>query len=262
MSGTGRPAKYCSRACRSRAYRLRQATTSEDTTVLTLEAIVSAAVALGDEEGPDAISMRGTAARLGAGAMSLYRYVAGREVLVDLMVDHVFAEQPLPEPGPAGWRDKLELSAWAEWAVYRAHPWSARLVASITRPPLAPNVMAYTDWRMRAVDGLGLPFPVMIQVAIMLSTHLQGVALGLHAETEAASRLSREEWTALRQEALSTALAARELPMISRFGPAEYDAVTPERMFEFGLGRLLDGIAAMIGPGVSRDTAEAGTQPG
>jgi len=251
--GVGRPRRYCSRACRSRAYRLRVADTPEvpvdDAAPLTVDAIVSAAIALGDEEGADAVSMRGAAARLDAGVMSLYRHVAGREVLIDLMVDKVFGQHPLPEPGPPGWRAKLALSARAEWAVYRSHPWVARLVAHTTRPPLAPNLMSYTDWRMRALDGLGLPFPVMTQAAIMLSTQLQGAALGLYAESEATrhTRQSREEWTAARREAITDALQARDLPMIARFGPAEYDASTPDKIVEFGLDRLLDGIEALIG---------------
>ncbi|WP_344234589.1 TetR/AcrR family transcriptional regulator [Kribbella hippodromi] len=219
---------------------------------LTVVGIVGAAVALGDLEGVEAVSMRRIAERLGAGVMSLYRHVRSQVELVDLMVDQVFGERELPEldgwSGPGSWRAKLELSARMEWDVYRDHPWVARLVASTTRPPLAPNRMAYTDWRIRALEGTGLPFETMAQISFVLSTQVHGVALGLEAETDAlrTSDLTRDEWTATRQDAVDQALRTRHLPMIARFGQPEYEASTPDRIFDFGLTRLLDGIAVLI----------------
>ena len=55
--------------------------------------------------------------------MTLYRYVPDKEELVRLMADTAFGTQPLPEPGPAGWRAKLELAAQLQWSIYRRHPW-------------------------------------------------------------------------------------------------------------------------------------------
>jgi DNA-binding transcriptional regulator YhcF (GntR family) len=66
--------------------------------------IVHAAVGIADAEGLEAVSMRRLAAQLGVGAMSLYRYVPGKEALVHLMAEAVFRQHPLPEPGPDGWR--------------------------------------------------------------------------------------------------------------------------------------------------------------
>ena len=54
---------------------------------LSRDEIVSAAIAVADAEGPDAISMRRIARELSAGAMSLYWYVASKEELLDLMLD-------------------------------------------------------------------------------------------------------------------------------------------------------------------------------
>ena len=52
--------------------------------VLSRDRIVTAAVEIVDAEGPDALTMRAVARRLGAGTMSLYRHVSGREELLDL----------------------------------------------------------------------------------------------------------------------------------------------------------------------------------
>jgi AcrR family transcriptional regulator len=70
---------------------------------LSQEAIVAAAVGLVDEHGPDALTMRAVAERLGCGVMSLYRHVPDRETLLDLALDAMTAE--LPATPPTGdWR--------------------------------------------------------------------------------------------------------------------------------------------------------------
>ncbi|GAA0924651.1 TetR/AcrR family transcriptional regulator [Nonomuraea longicatena] len=74
---------------------------SEGKRRLSLDGIVRAAIALADEEGLRAASMRRVAERLGFTTMSLYRHVPGKAELVDLMRDHVFAEALRP-PKPAG----------------------------------------------------------------------------------------------------------------------------------------------------------------
>ncbi|WP_188316766.1 TetR/AcrR family transcriptional regulator [Solihabitans fulvus] len=259
----GRPRQYCSRACRARAYRLRVADRSEpevahaapevpgqedSVSSLSLPRIVRAAIELADRDGTEAVSMRRTAAHLEVGVMSLYRYVSSREELNDLIVDTVFGARPLPEPGPDGWRARLELSARQEWDLYREHPWMPQLVAVTTRPPLAPNLMAYTDWRMRAVDGYGLDFAAMVQIAIMISTYVQSAAMPLAREREAAraTRRTRQQWVEARQEAIRRTLPAERLPMVSRFGGEAYEASQPESIFEFGLHRMLDGVAALL----------------
>lgn len=246
--GRGRPQRYCSRACRARAYRERVAEKQrepdiEDTEqALSAERIVAAAIALADRDGGAGLSMRRTAAELGVGAMSLYRYVPGKEELGGLMIDEVFGRRPLPEPGPDGWRAKLELSARQEWALYTEHPWLPQMFAMITRPPIAPRMMAYTDWRIRAVDGIGLDFTTLARIAIMLSTHTQSAALQLARETHEAA--PREQWMSAQGEKIKPALAA--LPMIARFGRDEFEASEPESVFEFGLQRLLDGVEVLV----------------
>ncbi|WP_414944109.1 TetR/AcrR family transcriptional regulator [Amycolatopsis sp. cmx-11-32] len=253
--GRGRPPRYCSRACRARAYRERVARKQRHdfalpetvSTTLSVERIVRAAIALADREGDVGLSMRRTAAELGVGTMSLYRYLPDKEELGGLMIDTVFGDRPLPEPGPGGWRAKLELSAHREWDIYLQHPWIPRIFALTTRPPLAPRMMAYTDWRIRAVDGLGLDFPTMVRTAIAISAHVQSAALPLSRERH--SKDTRGEWLDARSARIRETFGPHGLSMIARFDTDAIAASEPASIFEFGLQRLLDGIAQLLPPG-------------
>ena len=73
---------------------------------LTRSAVVATAVALADEDGLPAVSMRAIAGRLGVEAMSLYHHVPNKDALLDAMVDLVFDEFHAPA-GSGPWRDEL-----------------------------------------------------------------------------------------------------------------------------------------------------------
>lgn len=104
--------------------------------------ITAAALALADRGGLEAVSMRNVAVEIGTGAASLYRYVNGRDDLLDLMVDATAAElRPEPPTGdPIG-----DLVAFAEQlhAIMTRHPWLPEL--TLTRPVLGPNAVAALD---------------------------------------------------------------------------------------------------------------------
>jgi TetR/AcrR family tetracycline transcriptional repressor len=110
---------------------------------LTIARIVSETLALIDEQGIAAASMRSVGERLGVQAMSLYRHVASREELFDAVVDRIvneLSDDPDVPDGEAGhgWRWYLEGLAWGVRRYARAHPHAFPLVA--TRPPTAPWV--------------------------------------------------------------------------------------------------------------------------
>src|SRR5688500_13637586 len=81
---------------------------------LDLDAVVGAAEELADAQGPAAVAMGALAARVGVSAMTLYGYVPGREELVDLMLDLLYARmERAPWPADAGWRDRARAVAEA-----------------------------------------------------------------------------------------------------------------------------------------------------
>ncbi|MBE1488156.1 TetR/AcrR family transcriptional regulator [Plantactinospora soyae] len=98
--------------------------------------ITTAALKVADREGLEAVSMRRVAAALGTGAASLYRYVATRDDLLDLMTDSVAGEYDLPAPS-GDWQADLLAIAHQARRIMRRHPWLPTLV--ITRPTLGPH---------------------------------------------------------------------------------------------------------------------------
>jgi len=109
-------------------------------TPLDREQIVDAAVRFIDEHGLPGLTMRRLGGELGVEAMSLYRYVPGRENLLDGVVERIIDEMRddedvLDEPRD-GWQDFLQRLAHGVRRVALAHPKAFPLIAS--RPPEAP----------------------------------------------------------------------------------------------------------------------------
>ena len=81
--------------------------TERATRKLNYGAIVRAAMKLADRDGLEAVSMRNVARALNAGTMSLYRYVSGKEDLLDLILDAAYGEITLPESPQLNWQERL-----------------------------------------------------------------------------------------------------------------------------------------------------------
>ena len=111
-------------------------------TPLTRDAVLRAAVAVADEEGVVALSMRKVAARLGVEAMSLYHHVANKDAILDGLVDLVFAEIQLPTRDQ-DWRDAMRERAASTREVLNRHPWAVAFLDSRTGP--GPATLRHHD---------------------------------------------------------------------------------------------------------------------
>ncbi|MBB4943732.1 AcrR family transcriptional regulator [Streptosporangium album] len=207
--------------------------------------VLRTAIAIADIEGLDAVSMRRLAAELGVGPMSLYRHVANKDELVTQMVDEAFGEPELPIPGPQGWRAKLELISRRQWELCRRHLWLPRAV-SFTRPLLVPNVMAHTEWTLRALDGLGLPMTTRIREALTLHALVVTVALPMADEVEAEQEtgVTLAQWWLAQRKRADELLDSGRFPLLATI--PEETASDLDGLFEYGLARHLDGFAALV----------------
>ncbi|NUU25844.1 MAG: TetR/AcrR family transcriptional regulator [Streptomycetaceae bacterium] len=214
---------------------------------LSVDRIVAAAVALADETGVSALSMRKVAERLGVGTMSLYTYVPGKDELLNLMVDTVFAEAERPADFAGTWREALELHARADRKVALAHPW----LVSLATPGLmlmGPAETARSEFAMKAVSAIGLTPREMVDVVNLVDGYVRGVAQ-ITADIGAATRdsgVDYEEWWEKATPMLERLIQQSRYPTLYGVWASGAFEVAPEEGFEFGLQRLLDGVERLV----------------
>jgi DNA-binding transcriptional regulator YhcF (GntR family) len=211
------------------------------------ETVVTTALRIADLEGLAAVSMRRVATELSVSTMALHRHVPGRAELLRLMSDAVFGEDPPGTPG-RGWRAGLEQAARWQWKLYGRHPWLVQTVGSFTRPILAVNGMKHTERVMKALSGLGLTKLEMMQIHMSMLGYVQGIAMANEFESQARqdTGMTSEEWMALQDSRMETIQAGRELPVLNTMFTQNNLDIDLDRLFEFGLTRVLDGIGVLI----------------
>src|ERR1700721_4608106 len=96
---------------------------------LSREKIASAALAIADAEGFEAVSMRRVAQELKVGTMSLYYYVKTKDDLIAVMDDALMSEAILPSL-PKGWQRAMMEIAKRTHAVFMRHPWALAAMLS------------------------------------------------------------------------------------------------------------------------------------
>ncbi len=223
---------------------------------LTVDEVVAAAIAIADEHGMAALSMRAVGERLGRTGMALYTYVPSKSELVDLMYDAVLAEAHRTYDLDAGWRPAL--TAWARdlWAFYLRHPWV--LQVSQARPVLGPNEYVVLDTVFGIMFATGLEPTAMRRVTGALFQFVRGVAqvVAEARDAAAATGTADDEWWYARSallEELAPDFGVR-FPMVAKMAAAggftldaetePYQEQAATETFEAGLTMLLDGIAA------------------
>src|SRR5437868_6349311 len=91
---------------------------------LNRQRVLAAAMAFADAAGPDALSMRGLAERLGVVPMALYKHVANKEELIDGMIDLVIGEIAAPLTG-LDWRTAVRTRILSARDAQLRHPWAS-----------------------------------------------------------------------------------------------------------------------------------------
>lgn len=215
---------------------------------LTPDRVIGAAIALADTEGLGALSMRRLATDLGTSTMALYRHVPNKAELIRLMSEAVFGSEPTG-PLPQGWRAQLEREARWLWNQYGQHPWLARAMAALTRPMASPKAMRFTERTLTALRGLGLSSAQMLHIHLTVLSFAQGVALAVELESLARqdTGMTAEEWMTSNEPRLEAIQTAAAFPVLSTlFAEGDFD-LELDTLFEFGLTRVLDGVAALVG---------------
>jgi AcrR family transcriptional regulator len=203
-------------------------------TRLTRERVLDAGIALADEHGIDALSMRRLGQELGVEAMSLYNHVANKDDLLAGMLELVLGEFEMPEAGD--WKAAIRESAVSAHDALRRHPWACRL--GMSPPTIVPIRIRYMEWLLARLRGAGFSERLTFHAYHTVDSHLWGFTLWEQGHSMPAGDLADLAASFLRQ------FPAEEYPYlhehvqqhISGFGRGEKSA------FEFVLDLILDGL--------------------
>jgi len=214
------------------------------------ESIAAAAVRLADEHGFEAVSMRRIAAEIGAGTMSLYRYVPRKEDLVDLMIDQVSGEQPAPDPTGDVRADLFE-AARRQRALIHRHPWLVQALR--TAPSPGPNSLRFMDGMLAILEGTDLgPSEKLEAIALLTGGVRSFVEFELLQQLrEQQSGISAEQYQQAETAYMTSVVLSGEYPHLARVamenattgaGAELQPVVNPDALFERMLARTLDGV--------------------
>ena len=219
---------------------------------LSLERITRTAIGLADAGGLGAVSMQRVAAELDFTKMSLYRYVPGKSELVALMIDTAMGEPPELAGATTGdWRGALR--EWAERlaAVYHRHPWL--LTAMVGPRVLGPHELGWTERALAALSGTGLTGGEQLDAVVVVSGHIRAIAqVSASMSTSMGVGSARAKGPeAVMSAALNELLVGRSerFPALAAAVADVAGGESSDQAGEFGLERILDGLAAYMGRG-------------
>lgn len=208
-----------------------------------LEQVLDAAVDLADADGIDAVTMPAVAQALGLTAMSLYRYVSSKETLLLLLQDRGMGLPPGSVSDAQGWRSGLEEYAEASGAVYRRHPWM--LDIAITGVASTPNNLAWMEAGLAVLAGTALSREERVAVVLQVSGHARFRALVERGYADRADDAGEQLSGIVVSEARLLGRLVTEDRFPELHATLGSGALVDDSFgnFDFGLARLLDGVA-------------------
>jgi len=207
---------------------------------LNAERTLQVALAIADDEGLEAVTMRRLARELGVEAASLYHHVNGKNQILDGLVEAVAAEIERPMPS-TDWRTAIGERAVNTRAVLRRHPWAVSLMASRTSPGPATLGLLETGIRCFREGGFSVlqaAHAISVVDSYVHGFVLQEVNLPFRDESELAAMTG----------AIMETFPASEFPYL--FEMTVEHVLKPGYdygdEFDSGLKVVLDGVAALL----------------
>lgn len=206
---------------------------------LSKQRVVVEAVRLADRDGVEGLSMRRLAGTLGAGAMSLYHYVANKDELLDAMIDVVFAEIELP-PEDVDWQSAMRREAESARQVLAGHPWAIALMESRTTP--GPANLRHREAVTACLRRAGF--------SVLMATHanwvLNGYVYGYALQAASLPFDTADELAEMTEGVYLPQLPPDEFPYLNESATAlvatGYD---PEEEFIFGLDLVITALEGL-----------------
>ncbi|MEZ5343336.1 MAG: TetR/AcrR family transcriptional regulator [Acidimicrobiales bacterium] len=202
---------------------------------LTADRVLDGAMALADQIGIEAFTIRKLAEALETKPMSIYYHLASKEAIIDGMVDRVFAEIAKP-PLDVAWDDAIRVRCDSALKALVRHPWAAPLMESRTNP--GPETLSHHDAVLGCLAAAGFTTELTAHAYALIDSYVYGFALQL-TNLPATGGVEMQELV----EMMSVHLAP--YPHLAGFTAAHvlqpgYDFAAE---FGFGLNLILDGLS-------------------
>ncbi|GAA2027256.1 hypothetical protein GCM10009839_27450 [Catenulispora yoronensis] len=216
---------------------------------LTRERIVAEAIRLLDADGLEALSMRTLGQRLGAGATSLYRHVASKDELIELVADEIYAEMEVPEiSDPASWRLAVHAVAHTLRAAGLRHMWLGQVLGQVGMTYVGPHVVDVTSRSLAILTTAGFSMEEATKAMGTVSSYVLGATTAEAGWLMALRRNGYEErdWLTIigptvMESAADSGLTDFYLEQLKR----DPEQVRVEN-FDYGLVLILDSLQARL----------------
>jgi len=208
---------------------------------------VQAAIEIADADGLAAVTMQAVSARLGLSTMAVYRYFPSKEALYDAIVDAGMGLPPAPPTPVTDWRSEVTRWAHAKRDMLCARPWLAEL--PFVAAPHGPNWLAWLEALCASLSTLGLRPADVGQMISVIDGYTRGASdTSISLARSRARGISEQEWAAAVGADLGRAIGD---PRFTHFAaivtaPADETSRSMRESFDFGLQRVIDGIALFV----------------
>jgi AcrR family transcriptional regulator len=207
--------------------------------------VLRTAVALADERGLEALTMRNLAKQLDVEAMSLYNHVANKGDLLDGMIDLVFSEIDPPTPG-GDWKAELRKRAVSTRAALLRHRWAVGEMEG--RTSHGPSNMKVHDAVLGCLRAAGFSIEMTVHGMSVQDAYIYGFAL---QQTDMSSQTAEDFAAEAQRQMVAYADALADYPHLVEVvggyvAKAGYDY---DREFLFGLDVILDGLQRLLTDG-------------
>ena len=210
---------------------------------LSREAVTGRALAVADEEGLEALTIRRLATDLGVTPMALYWHFQDKERLLDGVAERVLSEVTLPADDPAvPWEVRLRALLDALLDSLQAHPAAVEVIK--TRIMLSEPGQELTERALSLLRSAGFSSERSAQLAHYMLTFMVGLVSGLPGFAVGADDEVHEQHLRMKRATLQ-ALPPKRFPhVIESAGPLT-DCGDAAAWFSRGLDMLLAGVVAM-----------------
>jgi AcrR family transcriptional regulator len=203
---------------------------------LTRDRVLRAAVDLADRDGLGALTMRRLGAELGVEAMSLYKHVAGKEQILDGVVELIVGEIEIPS-GEADWKEAMRRRACSARGVLSRHSWAIGLLE--TRGSMGPAAMRYLDAILGTLRSAGFSIENAAHAFWLLDSYVYGHVIQETSLSPASSSPPGTESTESGLEQNRTT----EYPHLAELADhARESDYSVDREFRYGLDLILDAL--------------------